>query len=1185
MRPAPVDGAPRPRPGRGWRRRRFLLAATATLTLGAGLDPGAAQSPPPPDYFDVRADRSELKKINGETVLELTDNVRVVHGDVTVNADRGVSFTVQRLTQLFGHVSVRQESMVMTGEEGEYRQGEDLAILRRNVHIVDQGWEVDCDEVRYSRLTGQAWLVGNVVGRDSTSVLRADRLLYEREIGRAEAFGNVEIANDEEGVIVRGRHGIYYRDRGEGVVDREPTLVSGPDDQEPVTVVADTMRVYPDSSRATAYYRVKIIKGNTVTQCDSAMIYDDRKRVELFGNPLARQDNVWMKGGRMIAFYDEKEIHRIDLLDAAEIREQPRDSLAAGRDNWMRGDSISLFLRDNDVDSVRVTGKASSEYHPTTPGKAESNQIVGERMFFRFEKEEIAWVDVSGKAEGVYRYVDLKDGQTVDSLRAASDTTLAYVPFSTKSQRITYAAERIQYDARKRDLMLHKSARLSYGGSELTGEAITYHSTLQVLDASGSPVLTEGGQTIYGERMDYDMESGTGLISSGNTKYQQGYYSGENLAKVGENEMKVWNSWYTTCDLKHPHYHFAARHMKVYPDDKVFSGPIWLHVGDTPLFALPFLANSISRGRRSGFLRPDFEFGITSDANRFIRGLGYYWATNDYTDFTFVADFEEDVRWRLYISNRYALRYKFTGDANFNYVRDVDGTGSEWTFDGGHNQTLGERFTLDANLRFVSSDEAPQNVNTIDDVNRYIDRSIRSNVSLRKSWESVGFSASATREQNLNITNPDATKVRMTAPEVSLSVQFRNLFGAGQGFWPELLRNISPTVNGSNTRTEKLYEVTDLSTAQTGLTLSRNQRVGFLNIQPSLNTSVVTTRFDQSIKAHERYNTVGTVVDTVAVPAFDSTQTTTDFSWNVGASANTTFYGTFYPHVGRLRGLRHSLTPAASYRFTPERDDRPRAQSVSLGLRNALELKVAGRDTTETGEEQVRKLPSVVIWNLATSYTPDRPKEKAWGNIGSTVNLALLGINVSVNHSIDPYTLEVLNTSATSGLTIAGTHPFGKSSKVEVGELNTVAASDTTRKDKSGSGVEFVQRDEFGQERPVDKSLELEEGRLPWRMSLALSYSKSATGPVLSTLRVGWDVQLTDNWRIDYSTVYDVEDRRLDGQSFGITRDLHCWEMSLARQELGDEWEFYFRIALKAHPELYGESGNRGLGGGLMGQF
>jgi lipopolysaccharide export system protein LptA len=1172
------------------RNHRGLLFSFSLVLLAAAA---IAQAPPEPDYFDIRADRSELKKIGDETVIELADNVRIVHGDVTVTADRGISFSERHLTQLFGHVRVEQGTMVMTGEEGEYRQIEDLAILRRRVRIVEREWQVECDEVRYSRLTGKAWLLGRVEGRDSTSTIRADRLLYERDIGRAEAFGSVEIANRDEGVVVRGRHGVYYRARGEGIVDRDPQLISGPDEAEPVVVVADTMHVFPDSSRASAHYRVKITKGTTITQCDSAMLYDDRQIVELFGRPLARQDNVWMKGERMVAFYDEKEVHRIDILGAAEIREVPRDTLVVGRDNWIRGDSISLYLRENDIDSVRVTGHATSEYHPVTPGKVEANRIEGDRMYFRFGGEEVDWVDVAGHAAGVYRYLDLAEAQTADSLRAVNDTTLAYVPFDRKAQRVAYAAERIQYDARQRDLMLHRSARLTYRDSELVGETITYHSTLQILDATGNPVLTEGGQKMYGERMDYDLESETGLITSGNTKYEQGYYSGENLAKVGENELKVWNSWYTTCDLKTPHYHFAARTMKVYPDDKVFTGPIWLHVGKTPIFALPFMANSISRGRRSGFLRPDIEFGVTGEENRFIRGLGYYWATNDYTDFTVVADFEEDVRWRLHVDNRYALRYRFTGGANFNYVRESDGSGSEWTLDESHAQTLGEKATLNANLRFVSSDDAPQNVNTIDDVNRYIDRSIRSNVSLRKSWESVGFSASATRAQNLNITDPDAVKVEMTAPDVTLSIQPHSLYfgsdaGPPEGLWDSLLKNTrySPALAGGHRRTEKLFQTTDITTGRAGLGFSSPQRLKFVTVSPSLNMSLVSTRFDQSIDAHERYVQSGSVVDTVQVAALDSTRTTHEFSWNVGASANTNFYGTFYPRIGRLRGIRHTLTPAASYQFTPERVNRPRGQSVGLSLRNSLDLKVAAKDTTETGEEGVRKISSVVLWSLSTTYTPDRPVETAWSNISSAVNFTLFGMNVSVNHLIDPYDLDVLNTSATSGLVIRGTHPFGKSSKVGVEELNPVAQMDTTRgRDLSGSGVEFVQRDEYGMERKIEPSLALEEGRLPWSVNLGLSYSKSSSGTVSSTLRVGWDVQLTDHWRIDYSTIYDVEGRAMNGQNFRITRDLHCWEMSLARQQLGDEWEFYFRIALKAHPELYGESGNRGLGGGLIGQF
>lgn len=1174
------------------------LASCAALVWIAGSVTGFAQvgPVPPAAYYDVRADQSLLKKVGDETVLELTGNVRVVHGDVTVTADRGLNFTTQRLTQLFGHVEVVQETLVMTGAEGEYRQFEDLAIVKKNVRIVDEGWEVTCDEVRYSRVNDEAWLIGHVVGVDSTSTLHADRILYKRGLGLAEAFGSVEMTDHQQGLVVHGKHGLFYRDKSEGVIDREPELISGPDDPEPITVVSDTMRVFPDSSRATAYYRVKIIKGSTVTQCDSAMLYDDRKRVELFGNPLARQDNVSMQGDHMVAHYNEDEVYRIDILGNASITETARDSLVVGRDSWIKGDAITLHIHDGGVDSVRVVGKATSEYYPKNPGKVEGNSISGDDMFFRFGAEEIDFVDVKGGAAGVYRYVNLKTNETPDSLRAAGDTTLSFVKFPDRAERVTYSAEHIRYFADKEDLVLDEGARVDYNDSRLEASNITYHASLQILDASGEPTLTDAGQAIIGERMDYDMENETGLVINGSTKYEQGFYSGENLAKVGEDELKVWNSWYTTCDLKEPHYHFAARHMKVYPDDKAFTGPIWLHIGQTPIFALPFMANSIAHGRRSGFLRPDFEFGVTSNKGRFISGLGYYWATNDYTDFTFTGDYYEDSRWRLYAGNRYALRYKFRGSANFNYVRDLGDQSTEWTFDGAHDQTFAEQFTLNASLRFVSSDDAPQSVNQIDDVERYIDRSIRSTVALRKSWDTVGFSASASRTQNLNITDPTAIVLNSVLPSVQLSIPSRSLYfgdaNSAAGGFASLLKNtrISPSLQFNRTLREKLFETDDVSVATAGVGLSSPQKVGFVTVSPSLSATLVSTRVDFERQAFDYFTTVGGVPDTISVSALDSALTDHVFTWRMGAGANTNFYGTFYPNAGRLRGIRHTLTPAVSYSFTPEQNGRIRQQSVGLNLRNALDLKLAGAESDSAGTEaegdKLTRLSGVVLWNLSTSYRPDTPSKRAWSTIGSSLNFILLGTNFSINHTVDPYRFDVLSTSATSTFRIHGTHPFGRSSRVEVRELNVTAARDTSGVGTgafASGGVEFVQTGETG-ERPAGE-LALEEGRQPWNVVLGLTYSSNATGETSSTLRVGWDFKLTDNWRVDYSTIYNVEQRERSGQFIGITRDLHCWEIGFSRQQLGDEWQYYFRIALKAHPELYGESGNRGVGGGLMGQF
>jgi hypothetical protein len=318
---------------------------------------------------------------------------------------------------------------------------------------------------------------------------------------------------------------------------------------------------------------------------------------------------------------------------------------------------------------------------------------------------------------------------------------------------------------------------------------------------------------------------------------------------------------------------------------------------------------------------------------------------------------------------------------------------------------------------------------------------------------------------------------------------------------------------------------------------------------------------------------------------------------------NTNLYGTFYPRIGRLRGIRHTVSPSASWSYTPDVGNKgPARQGFTVSLRQALDLKLlsgggsdggagtapdedAGVIGAETsGEEKVTKLSGVAIWNLSSSYNPQAPARKGWSVISSSVNTNLLGTSVSMNQRVDPYQFDVLSTNVTSGVRWGGTHPFGRSSTVTVRELNIVAASDTTLESNGEPDATFEEGGDLPEGGRDRSELAIEEGRLPWSVSMDVSYSKVAESDPRSTLQLSGQMDLTPAWSITYSTTYDVEERLQLGQNYRITRDLHCWEMSFSRQKLGDEWQFYFRINLKAHQEIYAEQGQRGLGGGTFGQ-
>ncbi len=1193
----------------------FVYLPSAVLSQNESTD----SSPPPPtrrdSVFRYDAGTTSIREINGETVLEGREGVRIIHGDVTITADRGLHYRGRQLTYFIGNVNIDQDEMHMQGDEGEYRRADDIAILRNHVQIRDRGLEIDCDEATFHRTTERAWLKGNVVVVDSATTLTADSLYYDKANLVSEAFGNVEIIDRKEGIRLTGRHGFYYRETGVGIMDQLPRLTVDPDSKEPTTVDSDTMLFYPDKRMAVAHGRVKILKGGTVTQCDSAVVLDDLQRAELYGNPLAKQGNVSMQGDKLVMGYDEDQVNQIDIIGKATIKETPKDSLVIDRDSWVRGDSMVLYMRENRLDSMSVSGSAESEYYPASVDRVEANYARGDSMFFTFKNDSLDHVWIIGKADGAYRYVRLAPNETADSLRAARDTSYTYIPFVENAERVVYAADTIQYFSKQHDLVLNSKAKVDYRGKTLLGDNITYSADLELLDATGSPVLIEGVDKLYGDRMDYDMDLGTGLVQEGATQFMDGFYDGRRIAKVGDNILKVWDSKYTTCDLKIPHYHFTSNRMKVYLDDKVVSGPIVLYIGETPIIALPFFAQNIRRGRRSGILRPTFEFGVNSNKDRFIRNIGYYWATNDYTDFTFISDFNENRSVRFRIDNRYKLRYAFNGGFNFSWFRDLQEYRNEWTFQGRHDQTLGEKASFNANLRFVSSDRAPKDVSRIDEVADVIDRRIESTASLRKTWSAFGFSASGRRTQLLDV--PDTTTVRVstTLPSIALSVPAITLYWGEKrkaGFetiWQKVFDKvrISPGISGNRKVDEKAYEWREVITANASLGATAPFKLGFLNLTPRISASDAYNRTTIDRWSHE----VDVDDSTVVIVKGDGPVTESDnvFSWNAGAGATTNFFGTFYPRVGALRGLRHTMTPSVSYTYTPPRASRSANQRFNVSLKNVIDLKILSSKQVDEGDydpeggssslaeradhkelrrgdvetesdenapksaeeeqeeaEELKKLSGVFIWTLSSSYDPAKVFNQGWSNISSLMNLKVLGTSLSITQSIDPFDFNILSTRLSTSFQFRGHHPFG-SAVATKRELNIVAA-DTT---------EAVGLDVGGE----PEAEEEEDKGLPWNVGLGFSYSKAdGFDEPSSTLNLNGGISLTHGWRLSYRTNYDVVDRDFLGEYFSVARNLHCWQISFSRQKLGDEWEFYFKISITSLPELYAEQGSRGLGSG-----
>jgi hypothetical protein len=91
--------------------------------------------------------------------------------------------------------------------------------------------------------------------------------------------------------------------------------------------------------------------------------------------------------------------------------------------------------------------------------------------------------------------------------------------------------------------------------------------------------------------------------------------------------------------------------------------------------------------------------------------------------------------------------------------------------------------------------------------------------------------------------------------------------------------------------------------------------------------------------------------------------------------------------------------------------------------------------------------------------------------------------------------------------------------------------------------------------------------KVPWTMNLSytLNYSKPAfTGQLVQTLAVNGGVTLTPKMNMTYTSGYDFARKEITMTQIGITRDLHCWDMSFNWVPNGYMKMWTFTIRVKA---------------------
>lgn len=764
-------------------------------------------------------------------------------------------------------------------------------------------------------------------------------------------------------------------------------------------------------------------------------------------------------------------------------------------------------------------------------------------------------------------------------------------PKSDLEGPVKYSADKISFSLEGRKTFLEGDVRIKYLNMDLQAGKVIIDWDVNTMKATGIidstdslgnpiykglPVFSEkGNEPIYGVELEYNFKTQRGKILSGKTEMNPGYYKGEDIKKIGTKTLLVQNGYFTSCDsIDNPHYYFKSSQMRILVKKRAVAKPIIMYIEDVPVFAVPFGVFPMERGRRSGLIIPTF--GNSSFGGNNLRHLGFYWAASDYWDATILSNFYEKTGTAYEGEVRYKKRYAFSGNVNGRFAPKDVNTGEKrqrWSLNFRHNQTINETTTLNASGSFVSDQTFLQQFshNQQDRLNQVL----QTNATLSKRWPSSknAVTANISRTENLQNGNLD-----YTLPKISFSHTQSNIFsydpkGSGKRKWYHDIYynyNSNFTANGSRTLQE-----TDSSSSYL-----KQSRTGWQhNASLSFNSKIFKyLKYNQSIRFNElwvpkylEYTFIDSLNTAVAdtIKKFRSRHT---FSTSVGAS--TTIYGLFEVPFLPIKVIRHKMDPSISFSFSPNFTD-PGFGYVQTFTdtsgRTVKKDRFTGNPFGGTSSSESRRM-NISINNLFQGKTIKNGEEKK-------IDLFNLNLNSAYNFIADSLKWSDIRSSFRAkaskdfDFTFSATHSLYKPRSSGTSRRNEYVwengfnfprlvnfqlnarlhIAPPAEKEKKEAVVDTTALEEGFEEPDIVKD-PIKEGlknfKLPWDITTNFTYSvnKSNVNNVIKRFdaNVAARIELTRNWRIQYSANFDLMNKKINYQSFNIYRDLHCWEMSFA---------------------------------------
>jgi LPS-assembly protein len=754
-----------------------------------------------------------------------------------------------------------------------------------------------------------------------------------------------------------------------------------------------------------------------------------------------------------------------------------------------------------------------------------------------------------------------------------------------------------------KEFYLYGNSSVVQNTMSLDANTILYNGNKQTVLAYGAkdtsnnplskPTMKDASNTTISDTIAFNLKTLKGRTV--NSYYTEGelFVNAKVLKKVSANVFYGYKGRFTTCNLDEPHFAFRTKKLKMITNKIAISGPTSAEIEGIPIpIGIPFGIYPLNRGRHSGLMAPQFvtseDFGIG------LEGLGYYKVLSDNIDVTVRTSLYSYGGWNLNISSTYLKRYKYSGNFNITFQnvkslnRYVDSKGEfnesksfrvDWRHTRDNRARPGTSFAANVNFGSTSFNKTVLSNPTINYNNQ-----LASSINYTKDFRGkANISLNANHSQNSN-----SKLVTLTLPSLSVNVMtiypFQPKEKIGKAKWYE---SIGIGYTGSFNNAFSFYDTAfNLKKVLDTMQWSATHNIPITLALPSLGPITIAPSISYSETWHDRstyrrWNSAQKKLDTITAKGIIRNK-----QMSFGISANTRIFGTVnFKNSKSIKAIRHELRPSIGLAYTPylggnnnyytqidtqgtvaklSKIDGNRIFSergfggISFGIDNLLELKVKNKKDTAASATKKVKLIDGFGFNGSYNLIGDSCKLSPISFYFRT-NL-FEKINITANASMDTYVPDSTGNRTKHLLWYAKKPSLGRITSANIA-ISTQLKSKPRDEKLTGKNAtkindpfmtpEEQQRQlEFARANPA----EFTDFNIPWSVSLnySLNFSnvpnsnyRGFTTNTTSSLNFNGDFSLTEKWKMGATGYYDVSNSKLSQFSFFVTREMHCWQLSI----------------------------------------